>query len=67
MTANEDTSFFIQDTWTFTPRWTLRVGIRGTEEYVAGGSPFFLPFTVGWGFRELIQRIWAGRSHVRVG
>jgi hypothetical protein len=35
---------------------------------LAGGVfLFFLPFTVGWGFRELIQRIWAGRSHVRVG
>ena len=45
-TTNEEQNFFVQDTWSVSPRVTLRLGVRWTEGYVAGGSPFELPFTV---------------------
>jgi len=45
LTHNTEDNLFLQDTWSITPRWTLRVGARYTKEYVAGGAPFSLPFT----------------------
>jgi hypothetical protein len=55
-TKNRERSFFIQDTWTVTPRLTLRLGARRTDAYVAGGTPFEYPFTLvpsGVGFQMM--------------
>ncbi|MBZ5637497.1 MAG: carboxypeptidase regulatory-like domain-containing protein [Acidobacteriia bacterium] len=45
LTHNTEDNFFLQDTWSITPRWTLKVGVRHTKENVSGGAPFALPFS----------------------
>jgi hypothetical protein len=46
LTENEEENFFFQWTYNPIPEVTVKVGARWTEEYVAGGEPFTLPFTV---------------------
>ncbi len=41
--ANES-SLFVQDTWSVTPRVTIRAGLRYTKETVQGAGEFTLPF-----------------------
>jgi hypothetical protein len=43
-TTAEDTNVFMQDTWTVTPRVSIRAGLRWTRETVAGAGSFTLPF-----------------------
>ena len=46
LTENEEESFFFQWTYNPIPEVTIKVGARRTEEFVAGGSPFVMPFAV---------------------
>ena len=45
-TKNKEKNWFAQATWTIGPRVTVKAGVRYTDEFVAGGSPFSLPFRV---------------------
>ncbi len=40
-TATEQ-SYFVQDTWSINPRWTVKAGLRLTEETVKGSGEFSL-------------------------
>ncbi len=44
-TTTEETSYFIQDTWTVTPYFTIKAGLRHTIDEIEGGGNFTLPFT----------------------
>jgi outer membrane receptor for ferrienterochelin and colicin len=41
-TTATERSFFVQDTWQVTPRWTVKGGVRLTEETVKGAGEFTL-------------------------
>jgi hypothetical protein len=43
-TTADEFSGFIQDTWSMTPRVTLKAGLRYTQESVDGAGSFTLPF-----------------------
>jgi hypothetical protein len=36
---------FLQDTWSFTPRWTLKAGVRAGQQEIKGSGDYTLPFT----------------------
>ena len=41
-TTATEKSFFVQDTWSITPRWTVKAGVRLTEETIKGSGEFSL-------------------------
>ena len=43
-TNAQETSLFVQDTWTLNPRLTLKAGLRYTAETVTGAGDYTLPF-----------------------
>ena len=43
-TNAQETSFFVQDTWTINPRLTMKAGLRYTTETVEGAGDYTLPF-----------------------
>ncbi len=47
-TKAKEYNAFIQDTWTFLPRLTLKAGLRFTQENVEGVGTFTLPFASGF-------------------
>jgi outer membrane receptor protein involved in Fe transport len=44
-TQTKDLAFFVQDTWTFTPKWTLKAGVRAGQQKITGSGDYSLPFT----------------------
>jgi hypothetical protein len=52
-TTTEERSFFIQDTWSLTPRWNLKLGLRATQQEIQGSGGFTLPFGIIDGRRVL--------------
>jgi len=47
-TKAKEYNAFIQDTWSFMPRLTVKAGVRYTQETVEGVGEFTLPFTPGF-------------------
>ncbi len=45
-TTTEDLNFFVQDTWSFHPRWTLKAGVRVTSQEITGSGGFTLPLAI---------------------
>jgi hypothetical protein len=43
-TSATESNAFVQDTYSITPRVTLKVGVRATKEAIAGAGRFTLPF-----------------------
>jgi hypothetical protein len=43
-TQADETSLFLQDTWTLNPRVTVKAGLRYTNETIQGAGDFTLPF-----------------------
>ncbi|HEU4402828.1 MAG TPA: TonB-dependent receptor, partial [Candidatus Polarisedimenticolia bacterium] len=43
-TSAREYSAFVQDTWSITPRFTVKAGVRITEEQITGSGSFTLPF-----------------------
>ena len=41
-TSAEERNGFIQDTWSITPRWTIKAGVRVTQETIKGSGEFSL-------------------------
>ena len=41
-TTTDEFSLFVQDTWSFTPKWTLKAGIRATQQEIAGEGAYEL-------------------------
>ncbi|HEX5042007.1 MAG TPA: hypothetical protein VFV75_03825, partial [Candidatus Polarisedimenticolaceae bacterium] len=44
-TTTEELSFFAQDTWSITPRFNLKLGVRVTQQDIKGAGGFDIPFT----------------------
>lgn len=44
-TKSKETSLFIQDTWSITPRWTLKLGLRYSKQELEGSGAFTIPFS----------------------
>jgi len=44
-TTTTDLNFFVQDTWTFHPRWTVKAGVRVTSQEITGSGGFTLPLS----------------------
>jgi hypothetical protein len=43
-TQTDDYAVFLQDTWTFTPKWTLKAGLRASQQKIAGEGDYTLQF-----------------------
>jgi hypothetical protein len=43
-TSTKDAAIFIQDTWTFSPRWTLKAGVRANQQKISGSGTFTLAY-----------------------
>jgi hypothetical protein len=43
-TQAEELNFFVQDTWSIHPRFTIKAGVRWTQETLKGAGSFTLPF-----------------------
>jgi outer membrane receptor protein involved in Fe transport len=41
-TETDDLSLFVQDTWAFTPKWTLKAGVRATQQEISGSGTYSL-------------------------
>jgi hypothetical protein len=46
-TKSQETSLFIQDTWSVTPSVTLKLGLRYTKQKLEGSGSFTMPFSTG--------------------
>jgi hypothetical protein len=44
-TKTDDLAFFLQDTVTFASNWTLKAGLRASQQKIVGAGDFTLPFT----------------------
>src|SRR5262245_9259423 len=54
-TETKDFALFVQDTWTFTPKWTLKAGVRASQQKITGSGDYTLPFTQDiFGTRTLV-------------
>jgi len=42
-TTTTDLNFFLQDSWTFHPQWTVKAGVRMTTQEITGAGGFTLP------------------------
>jgi hypothetical protein len=43
-TQTDDYAVFLQDTWSFTPKWTLKAGVRASQQKIAGEGDYTLNF-----------------------
>jgi len=43
-TQTDDYAVFLQDTWSFTPKWTLKAGVRAGQQKIAGEGDYTLNF-----------------------
>ena len=43
-TTTKETSFFLQDTWSITPRFNVKLGARITSQEIKGSGGFSIPF-----------------------
>jgi carboxypeptidase family protein len=41
-TETDDFAIFVQDTWSFTPKWTLKAGIRASQQEIRGEGTYTL-------------------------
>jgi len=54
-TETKDLAVFLQDTWSFTPKWTLKAGVRAGQQEITGSGNYTLPFTQDiFGTRTLV-------------
>lgn len=44
-TSGKELSFFLQDTWSITDKWTLKAGLRSQKQKLTGSVPFTLGFS----------------------
>ncbi len=67
-TSAEERNGFIQDTWSITPRWTIKAGVRVTQETIKGSGKFSLTLgTLGTTDYEPTSYTFAGNIAPRVG
>jgi hypothetical protein len=45
-TTTKDTGVFAQATWSMTPRWTLKAGVRMNHQKISGSGDFTMPFNL---------------------
>ena len=50
-TETDDLALFIQDTWSFSPKWTLKAGVRANQQEIKGEGDYTLDFYLDDGLR----------------
>jgi Carboxypeptidase regulatory-like domain len=43
-TSTKDLAIFLQDTWTFTPKWTVKAGVRANRQKISGTGSYTLNY-----------------------
>jgi len=52
-TTGKEMAFFLQDTWTLSDKWVVKLGVRSVEQKLEGSAPFELPeMAIGGGTYE---------------